>query len=151
MKNKRYLFVGILIFWMLIIFLFSSQNAKSSKITSDKVVTKMIESYEIITNNNLNNRKKEQIIDNTRFLARKTAHFTAYFILGVIVYLIFTTYSVKKPILYTIIFCLIYSCSDEIHQLFSPGRTARVLDCFIDTCGSSCGCLLIKYEKKYRK
>jgi VanZ family protein len=37
---------------------------------------------------------------------------------------------------------ILYACTDEIHQIFIPGRTARIKDIFIDTAGGSAGLLL---------
>jgi len=34
---------------------------------------------------------------------------------------------------------LLYSASDEIHQAFVPGRTARISDVMIDTAGGAFG------------
>ena len=69
-------------------------------------------------------------------------------------YLLFNSYGVKKILFYSILFCFIYACSDEIHQLFLDGRTAKVLDVCIDTCGSSLAIIslfyLHEFQKKYR-
>ena len=37
----------------------------------------------------------------------------------------------------------LYACTDEIHQIFVPGRSAQFRDVLIDTLGASFGCLLI--------
>lgn len=37
----------------------------------------------------------------------------------------------------------IYACSDEIHQLFSPGRSGKIIDIVIDTMGVLNGVLLV--------
>lgn len=136
MKLKRVIYTALLVVWMLVIFLFSNQTASKSQSTSDKVASDIVDVVEVVTKNDIKESKKESIIKNTRFIVRKTAHFTLYFILGIIVYLLFTSYNIKKPILYSILFCLLYACSDEIHQLFSDGRTAKTMDVFIDTIGS---------------
>ena len=41
----------------------------------------------------------------------------------------------KRIYIITIIFCFLYACSDEIHQLFIPGRSGELLDVLIDTTG----------------
>ena len=37
----------------------------------------------------------------------------------------------------------LYACSDEFHQLFVPGRTAKFTDVLIDTSGVIVGSILI--------
>ena len=39
----------------------------------------------------------------------------------------------------SLIICYLYAVSDEVHQIFIPGRTAKVLDTFIDGAGSLVG------------
>lgn len=148
---KKYFLVILLVFWLLVIFLFSNQTASKSQSTSDKVASDIVGVVETVTKNEIKKDKKENIIENTRFLVRKTAHFTLYFILGIIVYLLFTSYGVKKILFYSILFCFLYACSDEIHQLFLDGRTAKVLDICIDTCGSSLAIISIFYLQKFNK
>ena len=45
----------------------------------------------------------------------------------------------RKNILYTCIFCIIYAIFDEIHQIYVPGRTGKAIDVIIDTLGSCMG------------
>ena len=70
-------------------------------------------------------------------------------------YLVFNIYGMTKPALYSIIFCFLYACSDEIHQMFLDGRTAKIMDVCIDTCGSMIGnmiCFVIdRIKNKYKK
>lgn len=150
MKDKKYLLAIPLVIWMLIIFLFSSQNAIKSESLSDSLVSTTIDIVVKVTNIKVNTQEKEKIVDNTRLFVRKTAHFTSYFILGILAYLIFSNVNLptKKVIFYTILLCFIYACSDEAHQLFSSGRTARILDVLIDTCGSMCACFIAYHLKK---
>ena len=56
-------------------------------------------------------------------------------------------------ILKSIIFCFVYSLSDEIHQIFIDGRTFQFLDLFMDAIGYILGSLIfnklfIKKDKK---
>ena len=151
MKLKRVIYTILLIIWMLVIFLFSNQTASKSQSASDKVASDIVDVVEVVTKNDIKESKKESIIENTRFIVRKTAHFTLYFNLGIIVYLLLTSYNVKRPILYSILFCLLYACSDEIHQLFSSGRTAKVMDVCIDTFGSSVAIIIFSTITKLLK
>ena len=118
MKIKKLIYTVLLIMLLLVIFLFSNQTANKSQSTSDKVASGIVDIVETVTKNEIKKDKRKSIIENTRFLVRKTAHFTLYFILGIIVYLLFTSYGVKKIVFYSIIFCFLYACGDEIHLCF---------------------------------
>jgi VanZ family protein len=37
------------------------------------------------------------------------------------------------------VFCVLYAVSDEVHQLFVPGRGAQVTDVLIDNAGAFVG------------
>ena len=54
--------------------------------------------------------------------------------------------------LFAAVFSCIYASSDEIHQLFVPGRAGQVRDVLIDTSGAVAGILLaILIRKAVRK
>lgn len=140
---KRMVLTILLITLMMVIFLFSNQNATVSQGVSDKVTTNIIDTITSITNRSITNDEKQNLIKNTRTIIRKTAHFTLYFILGIISFMTIASYNFKKPILYSIIFCLLYACGDEIHQLFLDGRTPKIIDVLIDTIGSSLSIIMV--------
>jgi len=45
----------------------------------------------------------------------------------------------------SIIICLLYAISDEIHQMFVPGRGPLVSDVFLDLTAAVIGMLFVKY------
>lgn len=151
MKTKRIITTVLLIIWMIIIFMFSNQTATKSESTSDKVASTVIDTVQTVTNQEITKEKRNDLIENTRFLIRKCAHFTLYFILGVLAYLTLTSYSDSRPVIYLIIFCFLYACSDEIHQMFLDGRTAKILDISIDTLGSSISIGLCYFIERFYK
>ncbi|MFH1360975.1 MAG: VanZ family protein [Candidatus Omnitrophota bacterium] len=53
-------------------------------------------------------------------------------------------YSQHKIILTTLIFCLFYGVSDEVHQLFVIGRDASLFDVLADGLGGLLGGVLFK-------
>ena len=65
------------------------------------------------------------------------AHFTEYFILGLLVYNMAHSYNKKTYM--SIIICIIYAISDEIHQIFVPGRSCQISDMIIDVSGALLG------------
>lgn len=151
MQIKKIIYNTLLIIWMVIIFMFSNQNAKTSQATSDKIASDIVDTVEIVSKKDIPDGNKKKFISDTRFIIRKTAHFTLYLVLGILAHLVFSSYNVSKPVIYSIIFCLLYACSDEVHQIFSDGRTAKLMDIFIDTCGGIVGNFICHIIKKYKK
>ena len=132
-----------LILWMIVIFSFSSADANKSTSTSDKVITTMIEIKDKITNNETPNNEKEIIVKNSSFYIRKIAHITEYLILGFLTFNLLKQYSVTN-IYYAIGLSILYSCTDEFHQLFISGRSGSIRDILIDSIGILIGTYLYK-------
>jgi VanZ family protein len=57
--------------------------------------------------------------------------------------------SIRRPLLLSIVFTILYAASDEFHQSFVPSRSASVFDVMIDTTGGICGTLL-SYLRNHR-
>jgi len=138
MKLKIYLFrkmLYILVFaWMIVIFYFSHQPLNKSSELSEGISVLIVDKLEGILKTDLNNELFELLI-------RKSAHFTEYMILGVLMYIAFSINKVFgiKRVLVCLIICVLYAISDEIHQYFIPGRAARVADMIIDSVGAILG------------
>lgn len=140
---KKIISFIVLILWMIVIFSFSSADANKSTSTSDKVITTMIEIKDKITNNETPNNEKEIIIKNSSFYIRKIAHITEYLILGFLMFNLLKQYSVTN-IYYAIGLSILYSCTDEFHQLFINGRSGSIRDVLIDSIGILIGTYLYK-------
>lgn len=87
------------------------------------------------------------------FLIRKMAHFFAYFMLGIFALnaLYITRMKMLSSILMAFLLCVIYAISDEVHQLYIPGRSGEIRDVFIDSVGASCGIALYYSVFLWRK
>ena len=133
----------VLILWMIIIFSFSSADANKSTGTSDKVITTMIEIKDKITDQETPISEKEIIVKNSSFYVRKIAHITEYLILGFLMFNLLKQYSVTN-IYYAIGLSILYSCTDEFHQLFISGRSGSIRDILIDSIGILIGTYLYK-------
>ena len=140
---KKIISFIVLILWMIVIFSFSSADANKSTGTSDKVITTMIEIKDKITNNETPNNEKEIIVKNSSFYIRKIAHVTEYLILGFLMFNLLNQYSVTN-IYYAIGLSILYSCTDEFHQLFISGRSGSIRDVLIDSIGILIGTYLYK-------
>ena len=140
---KKIISFIVLILWMIVIFSFSSADANKSTSTSDKVITTMIEIKDKITNNETPNNEKEIIVKNSSFYIRKIAHITEYLILGFLMFNLLKQYSVTN-IYYAIGLSILYSCTDEFHQLFISGRSGSIRAILIDSIGILIGTYLYK-------
>lgn len=147
---KKIIIYILLILWMALIFSFSHQPAIDSDKVSNGVIDKIIHAVEIISNHEFNDDELEVISNYLIFPVRKLAHFTLYFVLGILFYNVVCLYNIdiKKALLISILFCVIYACSDEIHQLFILGRSGELKDVLIDTLGSILGIFIVKNIKR---
>jgi len=73
------------------------------------------------------------------FLVRKIGHLGVYGILARLVARALTgstLWSWKKIFMGSLVFTILYACTDEFHQSFVPGRSATVHDVLIDSAGA---------------
>ncbi|MGL5714833.1 MAG: VanZ family protein [Paraclostridium sp.] len=133
-KNKKILILAII--WMMVIFYLSHQPAEISSNQSSGVI-------EILSNMPIIGGFISNLIEMeiSQFIIRKSAHMIAYLLLAVLFFL--SMYSKKTNILKisitAFIFTVIYACTDEIHQLFIPGRSGELRDVGIDSIGAFIG------------
>ena len=126
----------LVILWMSLIFFFSNQKSDDSSKLSDGLIVKVAN---VFVDKDLSIKEKEIILEKYTTIVRKIAHFGIYLVLGVLVINLLLEYNVKHVILVSLIFCLLYSVSDEIHQLFIEGRSGEVRDIIIDSSGALMG------------
>lgn len=123
------------ILWMGLIFCLSSQVAEQSSRLSSGITQFVIRMITGIF-------PKVQIdMQYLGFLVRKLAHFLCYLVLGVLVLNAFGKTGVLgyKRVLFSAIVCVLYAATDEIHQLFVPGRGGQIRDVLIDSFGAGTG------------
>ena len=141
-QTKRVLYWGITLVLMILIFSFSAKNGTSSagmSIGYAKELARILSFlgfFQIHSNADLMMHAEA-----VHTFVRKTAHFTEYAVLG------FFTYKAvscdvldrKKAVLTAQLISTGYASTDEIHQMFVPGREGKVFDVMIDSCGAFCG------------
>ena len=130
MKNKSS--TVLVAIWMIIIFIMSSFDSVESSNQSNFIVDIIANIFKI------------ENIELLSFIIRKLAHFAEYLILGLLVANMFTKNNINNLYLISIILCIIYATSDEIHQIFVPGRACQLRDILIDSIGSIIGIYLYK-------
>lgn len=128
MKSTHLRWLAVLC-WMALIFALSHEPADGSQVRSDVLVNALQAiglggSAEVLST-----------------VVRKLAHVVAYAVLGVLLVwaLAARRRVTAKLIVYTVAITCLYAISDELHQLFIPGRSAEVRDVAIDTLGGTIG------------
>ena len=147
----RMILILLLILTFVIIFDFSNQSSEKSSESSGKIA-------EIITNNIKPIRERtqierEKIILRVESVIRKIAHFSIYTIVGVLLMSLVSTYKIDElsRISISLICGIIYATSDEIHQVFIPGRSGQISDVILDSMGVALGIFLIMFVIKIYK
>lgn len=139
----HYFKYALIIIWMALIFHMSSEVAGTSSARSDEIV-RTIHSIGV-----------NAPADLLTFLVRKAAHISAYFILGILIFNLLKEYdlAIKKMIFASIAMAMLYACTDEIHQIFVPGRSGEVRDVLIDTAGAAAGVVVYAalHSRFYKK
>ncbi|MDV2684352.1 VanZ family protein [Alkalihalophilus lindianensis] len=135
--------------WMALIFYLSHQPATESAELSSGIMERIVAVVEIVV------PTIHQHLDTVHLIIRKGAHFFAYFILGILVIhaLRGGRLTGYRRVLLALSICVLYAISDEVHQLFIPGRSGEVTDVLIDSAGASGGIglyLLAKTIKRKR-
>ena len=136
----------LLILWMMIIFAFSNQKAIDSSNLSNGLIDRTVVKVYKVFYGDISKEKEEVIIEKYSYPIRKLAHYSLYFILGILSFLVIVDYkNNKKLILYSMLICFLYACTDEFHQLFVYGRSAEIKDVLIDSFGSLTSILLCNF------
>lgn len=144
---KRIVLTIITIIWMFFIFMSSNQKAEQSTDKSHSFIMNTIVNIYKVFDGNASDEKIESIVENLDYPVRKLAHFTEYFILGILIFFTLRTYSIKN-IYIMIALCFVYACSDEFHQLFILGRDGNLIDVTIDSIGSTFAILIFNKLKE---
>lgn len=128
---KRIIFIAMMFATFFAIFNFSSQNAKVSGNLSRKVTTVIVK---VLVKNE---DSREKYIKKFEPIVRKLAHYSIYAVVGFSVMGMFCTFDMKNKykLLFSLLIGVIYAASDEIHQMFTPGRGPSLMDVGIDSLG----------------
>ena len=151
MKNSvKDFFLCATVLWMLMIFIMSAQPADDSTKTS-LFVGEAIASIVVPGYQHWNEDDRLILAERIDHPVRKAAHFTEYSVLGVLVsgtLCGFSKASLEKNITTAYILGTLYAVTDELHQLFVPGRSGQLSDVLIDSAGVFLGCVMVYVFKK---
>ena len=134
MESSKLFSVVFTVAWMLFIFYMSSFDSSVSASQSNLVVDTLCTLFKGFDKNLVS------------LIVRKFAHFTEYLILGMLCLNMIKKCGLKNCL--AILICVLYAASDEIHQIFVPGRSCRVIDILLDSFGSISGIIIYDLNKK---
>ena len=117
-RQRRRIFLALSLLWMAVIFYFSGQTGTESGTASGFFA---------------------EIFGLPDWIIRKGAHVAEYAVLGFLLKGFFDCLPLKKTYFYAWGISVLYAASDELHQMFSAGRTPAVRDVCIDAAGAALG------------
>ena len=137
------IYITLTIVWTIIIFSFSLQPADTSSQVSSGFGRWLIEVFAPNFIDEFESMPEEQLAY-IHFLLRKCAHFTEYFILGVLVLLSQHHTGIRRKIFTGLVICMLVASVDEMIQLFVSGRSGQISDVLLDTAGAAVGSLVVR-------
>lgn len=142
MNNKAIIYLILSIIWMSIIFSFSSQDSDESTYQSNGVGYFLAKTF-VPDFDTLSQAEQTAYVESIDYPIRKCAHATEYSILGFLIFGCMSNFFKKsiKIVYLSVAISALYATSDEIHQLFVPGRSCQITDVLIDTAGALVGIL----------
>lgn len=160
MKKKVIIIISwiLVVFWMGLIFYFSSMNGVESTNKSVKAIETTIKktveaTNEVgITNKNVKSKKVAEVAEKMNFPVRKILHALEYFVLTLLLINALYQSGVRGNKIYVISFVIsvLYALTDEYHQLFTE-RTSSLIDVLIDTLGVILSIILINIILRLKK
>lgn len=158
--TARYIFKVLIwvppIFIAFFIFGFSSQGGSESSGLSRKAAVAVITVADDSHILHVTDQNRETYIENLQYPIRKGAHMTEYMIFTLSVMVALYVWRVRCRIVYleSFMIAFIFACTDELHQLYVPGRSGRFTDVLIDGTGALTGLLfvwlIIRVTKKHK-
>ena len=150
MRIKRTIAGILALLWMCVIFAFSAQVKEESGAVSEAFSYQIVSSAGTFFHLHLDEEELHRIAASIEGFVRKAAHMTEYAILSVLIYIWLGTwqFAAGKRRLMAILLAALYAASDEIHQLFVPGRAGMLRDVLIDSAGAFLGVFIFIGVKK---
>lgn len=150
---KKIILWILVILWMGIIFYFSSFSGDDSGNQSRGLISTTIGKIVLVFDKDISEEDLTKIVDKLDHPIRKCAHMSEYLILCILLCLLVSCYNFeyKRILLLAFITCVLYSISDEVHQLFVFERSGQVTDVLIDSIGSGIGLFIYNLFNKNKK
>lgn len=138
MKIKKIITIILIIAWMTLVFYLSNQISDESSKLSGGITQAILNFFNILEGKTL----EQQLAIET--IIRKLAHFSIYALGGILILLHVNLYKIKtnKKVIISWLIGTVYAMTDEIHQLFVPGRSGEIRDVCIDSLGVITGIII---------
>ena len=132
--------------WMAVVFFFSAQPAEESVVLSGGLTSWLVNISQSLP-------IPEAEMHALHGSVRKYAHFLVYLVLGLLVAraLAKSRQLNRLTLLSALLVCVLYAVSDEVHQLYVPGRSGQVSDVLLDSAGSAVGIAFFFWYDRHRK
>ena len=130
-----------------LIFGFSAQDGETSMETSGLIAEPIARKISNATGRTAPSEYQE-VLMNVQAVVRKTAHFSEYALLGLLVFLLHVSYERKYCVIPSWIFTTVYAAGDEVHQWIGGPRTGMWQGVGLDACGAITGILLCRAAVK---
>ncbi len=136
MTIRRKICLILTLLWAIVIFAYSAQPGAESEGTSRWAGTMFARIF-VPGFEDWNETEQIEFAEKIDHPVRKAAHFAEYTILGFFVAGTYITLekSKKKRILIPWLIATFYAASDELHQVFVPGRDGNIKDVLLDSAG----------------
>ncbi len=139
---RKKIFLCLAASWMVVIFMFSAREASLS--TQDSTsIGMMIGKLVVPGFMDMDAQRQADFAAWIDHPVRKTAHASEFAVLGL--FLAGSYIDRKKrrlpAVCVPLVFGILYAVSDEVHQLFVPGRSCQLTDVMIDSSGVLAGVL----------
>lgn len=142
---KKFITGILVIAWMVTIFAFSAQDATESSQTSQSVSYRIAKWQDRLFRQGKTEEELIQQAKGMQLIIRKGAHMSEYALLAMLlaVHLGCYPFPKKKALLLAFGLTVCYAASDELHQVFVPGRAGRLTDVCIDSLGGLAGSFIL--------
>ncbi len=140
----RVLFAILTLALMTCIFCLSAESAEVSSQTSAGIIETVVETF-VPSYKEMTEVVKKEYISSLQDVVRTLAHFCIFGALGVCSGGFAATFKGKfyLKLIFTHLFCVLYSLSDEYHQTFSMGRSFQLIDIGVDSLGAFLGIVVV--------
>ena len=139
---KRAVSIILAAAWMLFIYSMSAKDAVSSSVLSSGICYRLCSIF-VKGFADMDMDSRLEMAASLSFIVRKSAHFIEYTILGMLYSFCFRSFGSKRPFLWPAVSGTLYAVTDELHQVFVPGRSGQINDVLIDAAGSALGAAIV--------
>ena len=138
----------LILMWMVFIFYMSAQPGNVSGDISGGVSHWFMKLWNTVFFQGWDEAEVLLMAEKWNYPIRKLAHMTEFGILAALAYR--GTRTIAKRYVVTFAFVVLYAATDEIHQLFVPGRSGSAIDVCIDAIGVALVLFAIKMQTELR-